>query len=458
MTADPDAVRPRREKIDPGDPRASRGDVARAGGGRSAKLLPPADPVGTLARPVLEQNLLAGTQRRLTIVLGGAGFGKSTLAARVAAARPTAWYTLDPSDRHMGSLAAGVSASLRLPLPSIPEETSAAVESSIEPTDDAAIMARASAAAALVTDAIQAALDDDLVLVLDDLHVLAGATGSLRFVEALVRLAPAGLHVVVTSRAEVPFAIERLRGQGQVVDVGGTALAFTVEEIRALLDVLLEADGAEASALRDSAATRIHAATGGWPAAVRLAVEAYRSAPGGDREAVLDRLRRPEGPIFAYLAEEVVAGTSEETRALIRHAVHFDRFSAPLLDAVGVPGPAATLEELSRRALFLQPLPGEPGWFALHGLIREYSLSRLPAVGHGDPRPAPRRRGLVRARGPARGGADVVRRGPRPGDAGALHGRPRRYARASRRDAAGRRGDGIGAARAARRPDRAGPR
>ena len=193
-----------------------------------------------------------------------------------------------------------------------------------------------------------------------------------------MRLAPAGLHVVVTSRAEVPFAVERLRGQGQVVDVGGTALAFIVEEIRALLDVLLEADGAEASALRDAAATRIHAATGGWPAAVRLAVEAYRSAPGGDREAVLDRLRRPEGPIFAYLAEEVVAGTSEETRALIRHAVHFDRFSAPLLDAVGVPSPAATLEELSRRALFLQPLPGEPGWFALHGLIREYALARLP--------------------------------------------------------------------------------
>jgi ATP/maltotriose-dependent transcriptional regulator MalT len=358
MTADPDAVTQRT--------------------GRSAKLLPPTDPIGTLARPVLEQHLLDGTERRLTVVSGGAGFGKSTLAARVAAVRPTAWYTLDATDRHMGALAAGVTASLRLQLPAIPEDLAAAIASSIEPTDDAAIMAQASAAAALVTDALQVALAGDLVLVLDDLHVLAEATGSLRFVEALVRLAPANLHVVVTSRTEVPFAIERLRGQGQVVDLGGTTLAFSVEEIRALLDALLGPDGDDEVGLRNIAATRIQAATGGWPAAVRLAVEAYRIAPGGDREGVLDRLQRPEGPIFAYLAEEVVSGTSEETRALIRHAVHFDRFSAPLLDAVGVPDPAVTLDELSKRALFLQPLPGEPGWYALHGLIREYTLSRLP--------------------------------------------------------------------------------
>ena len=377
MTADPDAVEQRSDTIEAGGPVAGREASPRAGGGRSAKLLPPADPVGTVARPVLEDRLLEGTERRLTIVVGGAGFGKSTLAARVAAARPTAWYTLDPSDRHIGALAAGVTAALRVRLADLPDDLSDAVESSIEPTDDAAVMAQASAAAALVTDALQTTLDGDLVLVLDDLHVLAGATGSLRFVEALVRLAPAGLHLLVTSRAEVPFAIERLRGQGQVVDLGGPALAFSADEIHELLHALL-GDDREHADLHDIAAERIHGATGGWPAAVRLALEAYRTAPGGDREAVLDRLQRPEGPIFAYLAEEVVANASDDTRALVRNAVHFDRFSAPLLAAIGVPNPAATLEELSKRALFLQPLPGEAGWFSLHGLIREYTLARLP--------------------------------------------------------------------------------
>src|SRR5689334_15159343 len=95
MTADPDPVTQSRTTT--GGAMPARDDAARASRGQSAKLLPPTDPIGTLARPELEARLLEGTERRLTIVVGGAGFGKSTLAARVAAARPTAWYTLDAS-------------------------------------------------------------------------------------------------------------------------------------------------------------------------------------------------------------------------------------------------------------------------------------------------------------------------------------------------------------------------
>ena len=40
-------------------------------------------------------------------------------------------------------------------------------------------------------------------------------------------------------------------------------------------------------------------------------------APAGGREDVLDRLQRPEGPLFAYLAEEVVAAASPEIRATL---------------------------------------------------------------------------------------------------------------------------------------------
>ena len=377
MTARPDEPIPSARPPSAPSEDGERTRALTGGHGRSAKLLPPTDPVGTLPRPAIERVVVAGTQRRLTIVAGGAGFGKSTLAARVAASRPTAWYTLDPSDRHIGSLAAGVVAALRVRLPELPDGLSDPVEGSIEATDDAAIMGQANATAALVTDALQGVLVDDLVLVLDDVHVLIGATGAWRFVEALIRLAPPGLHLLVTSRADLPFGIERLRGQGQVVDLSSTALAFTVDEIAALLDILLGEEWLDAGA-RAHAAARIHGATGGWPAAVRLAVEAYRTAPVDGRAAVLDRLQRPEGPIFAYLAEEVVAKADEATRTLVRHAVHFDRFSAPLLAAVGVPDPEPTLVELARRALFLQPLPGEPGWFALHGLIREYTVSRLP--------------------------------------------------------------------------------
>jgi ATP/maltotriose-dependent transcriptional regulator MalT len=92
---------------------------------------------------------------------------------------------------------------------------------------------------------------------------------------------------------------------------------------------------------------------------------------------VTDPPQRPEGPLFAYLAEEVVSAAPPATRTLVQRAVHFDRFNVALLEAIGVDDPAPTLTELAKRALFLQPLPGERGWYSLHGLIREYTMSKM---------------------------------------------------------------------------------
>ena len=344
---------------------------------RAAKLVPPRDPNGTLDRPELEARLAAGTDRRLTIIVAGAGFGKSTLAARVARSRSTAWYTVDAMDRHLGTFATGVVATLRRLVEALPEDLATPIATAVDPRDDAEAQQRGQAAATLVADALQDACDEDLLLVLDDTHEIDGATGSWRFVEALVRFAPHNLHVLLVSRNDPPFGVERLRAQGEVSDIGGAALALTTDEIATLVATLLPAEVVPRDATHDAAA-RIASATNGWPAAVRLTIEALRSAPPGGRESVLDRLQRPDGPLFAYLAEEVVAAASDAVRATLARAAHFERFSGPLLEAAGVAQATRELEGLARRGLFLQPLPGDPGWFALHGLIREYAKARLP--------------------------------------------------------------------------------
>ncbi|HEX5827479.1 MAG TPA: BTAD domain-containing putative transcriptional regulator [Candidatus Limnocylindrales bacterium] len=344
---------------------------------RAAKLLPPRDPSGTLDRTELEARLAAGTDRRLTIIVAGAGFGKSTLASRVARTRNAAWYTVDAVDRHLGTFAAGVVAAIRRMVPVLPEDLATPIATAVDARDEPEAQQRGQAAATLVADALQVACEDELLLVLDDCHEIDGASGSWRFVEALVRFAPDNLHVLLVSRNDPPFGVERLRAQGEVSDIGGGALAFTAREIETLVTTLLPEDVIPASARADAAA-RILTVTHGWPAAVRLTIEALRSAPEGGREAVLDRLQHPEGPLFAYLAEEVVAAASDEVRATLARAAHFERFSGPLLEAAGVASATRELDGLARRGLFLQPLPGDPGWFVLHGLIREYARARLP--------------------------------------------------------------------------------
>ena len=360
------------------EPPAALGDAAVLGApGRAAKLLPPADPIGTVPRIALEDRLREGTGRRLTVIVAGAGFGKSTLAARTAATCRSAWYTLDAPDRHLGTLAAGVAAALRTRVADLPAGLAGPVEGSLDAGSGDEALTRGQAAAALFADALQDRLGDGLLLVLDDVHVLDGEPGAWRFLEALIRLSPPELHFLVTTRTELPFGIERLRGQGGVLDLGGSDLGFTIDEIAAMLGLLVGGDRSTIDERRRAAA-RIHEATGGWPAAVRLAVESYRAASPAGREAALGRLQRPDGPLFSYLAEEVVARSPAAVRELIRRAVHFDRFTAGLCLAIGARDAERQLPELARRALFLQSHPDGEGWYTLHGLIREYTLANLP--------------------------------------------------------------------------------
>src|SRR5690242_15919362 len=152
-----------------------------AGLSRAAKLVPPRDPSGTLDRPELEARLAAGTDRRLTIIVAGAGFGKSTLASRVARRRQAAWYTVDAVDRHLGTFAGGVVATLRRLVPTLPDDLATPIATAVDPRDDAEAQQRGQAAATLVADALQEASDEELLLVLDDCHEIDGATGSWRF-------------------------------------------------------------------------------------------------------------------------------------------------------------------------------------------------------------------------------------------------------------------------------------
>ena len=89
-----------------------------------------------LARPALERTILEGLTRRLTLLVAGAGFGKSTLIARLATQRPMAWYAVDASDTQVGALAAGVAEAIRGALPAFGSDVGE-VETAATPSSEA---------------------------------------------------------------------------------------------------------------------------------------------------------------------------------------------------------------------------------------------------------------------------------------------------------------------------------
>ena len=100
----------------------------------------------------------------VTIVVAGAGYGKSTLLGGWLERRNGAWYTLTAEDRDLDALAAGLLESLRLRVPGLARDLTVGLDSARGPEAETDGAARAPAFAALLCAALQEHLRSDLVL------------------------------------------------------------------------------------------------------------------------------------------------------------------------------------------------------------------------------------------------------------------------------------------------------
>jgi ATP/maltotriose-dependent transcriptional regulator MalT/DNA-binding SARP family transcriptional activator len=334
----------------------------------------------TIGRPALERHLDAALrERRLTCVVAGPGFGKTTLLSHWAETTPhamSAWHGMTGGDRTLSALVRAVTDALRLCVPALPADLVTAVAGARGPDTGTEEAGRANAYAGRICAAVAEARPRPLVLVLDDVEMLEGAPEATSFLAGLCRQAAPPLHVVVASRGDVPFPVARLRGQGLLAEVSAADLAFTPDETAAVLGTALGDDDDRLAAL----AADVHEVTAGWPAAVRLAGEALARVPPGERRAALDRLCRPGGVVHDYLVDEVVAGEPEAARDLLVRLAVLDHFTPELAEAIG-PGGSAVLPGLVRRGLVVDAPGRGQSWLRVNALLREVvAAAAAPAV------------------------------------------------------------------------------
>src|SRR4029079_684137 len=164
---------------------------------------------------------------RLTLVVAGAGWGKTTLVAEWARAEPgpVAWFSVDATDadpvRFWGALVAALDGVT-------PRVASRAAQLLGAP------------GTSTVTDVVPALLDEltalgtPVTLVVDDYHLAASAEVHLGLT-VLVSHLPATLRLVLLSRTEPPPPLARLRGHGRIREPGVADLRLSSAESANLL-------------------------------------------------------------------------------------------------------------------------------------------------------------------------------------------------------------------------------
>ncbi|MGH3458770.1 LuxR C-terminal-related transcriptional regulator [Aeromicrobium sp.] len=326
------------------------------------KLFVPVPRPGLVPRRRLSELLDRGTASKLTLVSAPAGFGKTTLLAEclTAEGRSIAWLSLDRGDDDAASFWSYVMTALRTVSPEVGAIELALMQESPPPPIEGVLTT-------LLNDL--GGSSDDVVLVLDDYHVIDSREihDGMTF---LLDHSPPQLHVVIASRADPAMPLARLRARGELVEIRAAELRFTIDEATAYLNETmgLELTSEDVAALEDR--------TEGWIAALQLAAISMKG-----RDDVADFIAGFTGDdrfIVDYLVEEVLHRQPDQVQAFLLQTAILDRLSAPLCDAVTEQGSGkAMLETLDRGNLFLVPLDDRRQWYRYHHLFADVLHARL---------------------------------------------------------------------------------
>jgi LuxR family maltose regulon positive regulatory protein len=317
-------------------------------------------------RARLSQQINRATRAVVTLVSAPAGFGKTTVMSELAE-RPDgariAWLSLDPADNDPVTFWTYVIEAVDRAAPGV-GGAAQSILAGAQGTVDAAVATLLNSLAELTTD---------LVLVLDDLHVIESPAVHEQ-VGYLVEHLPARAHVVMGTRADPAIPLSRLRARGALVEIRASDLRFLPAEAASYLELM-------GLALSDENVATLEGRTEGWIAALQLAALSLQGR--GDAAEFISAFAGDDRYIVDYLVEEVLRRQPTETRDFLLKTSILSRFTGPLADAVtGGDRGVAIIEALDRGNLFVVPLDSQRRWYRYHhlfgGVLQAYLAAERP--------------------------------------------------------------------------------
>jgi LuxR family maltose regulon positive regulatory protein len=181
---------------------------------------------------------------------------------------------------------------------------------------------------------------------------------------------PPTAHLVLITRIDPALQLAKLRGQGELVELRESDLAFTLEESRAFLS---EVSGISLANRELQALSRT---TEGWIAGLQILGSSLKRS--ADPSRLVAELSAQHRYLRDYLVEEVLAGLDAPTLEFLERCSILERLSAELCEAVtGRSDAREVLLAIDRQNLFVNPLDEERRWFRLHHLFAEVLSARL---------------------------------------------------------------------------------
>lgn len=314
-------------------------------------------------RARLVERLQQGVTGPLTLVSAPAGSGKTTLLAQWQASTrtPVAWLWLEPEDNEPMRFLTYLIAALQTRAPHLGARARTLLRFP-QPVDPALVLAE-------LSNDLLAWQGEDMVLVLDDVHVITDPSLHHLLIRLIEHLPPR-LHLILATRSDPPLPLARWRANGALTELHMAELRFNTEEAGTFLEQVMHLY------LSPEDITTVQSRTEGWVAGLQLAALALSGRT--DVASALTAFTGTHRFVLDYLSEEVLSRQPASVQAFLLQTSILERLSGSLCDAVtGDEGSQAMLESLERDNLFVVALDDVREWYRYHQLFADLLRTRL---------------------------------------------------------------------------------
>jgi LuxR family transcriptional regulator, maltose regulon positive regulatory protein len=326
-------------------------------------LASPVAPPYAVDRPGLRRQLDEALGHPLTLIVAPAGAGKSVLLAQWAATHPElacVWIDVVEDDDDPVRFSQRLLQGLAFISPDFSDLT-------------ALTSLHGGGLGTPLLEALEAQMPDlpEVVIVIDDLHHLSNAV-LISDLGRLVNLLPPNVHLVLSTRTDLPIAWSRPRVSHQLTEIRQSDLALDAVDSALMLKRIT------GRSLGVDSVTALVDRTEGWAAGLQLAGMTLRLYD--DPDEFITQFSGDDRLIADYLSEEVLQAQQDDRREFLLRVSVLDSMCAELVALLTDESNAQlVIEELERTSMFMVPLDTRRHWFRLHHLFRDMLRFKLRA-------------------------------------------------------------------------------
>lgn len=298
-------------------------------------------------------------QKKVTICIAPAGYGKTTLMAEWAVRNrhPVAWVSLDKSDNNPVRFWAHVIAALSFIEDSMKQQ---ALEKLLDP------QLEMEAVLTLLLNAIHL-YSQKFTLILDDYHAIDNPFIHQSFA-FLIEHQPASMHICLISRTQPPLPLARLRAQNQLFEIYASDLQFTMPEVSSYLNQV------SSERLSPCDLNLLMERTEGWITGIGLLVKSLKKENSckGKREWKLNRY------VISFFEDEVWAYLKKDEKQFLLSLSILDTLTLETCQWLTARQDSQSLlEQLYQEGMFVYALDEEQAEYRLHPLFQDFLNQKL---------------------------------------------------------------------------------